>query len=159
MAKVLERVGVNAFHRAALRRLSWLWGVSWLLLGSPFSLLAVTTESYIWRNVAIGGGGFVTGVEFHPTERGLAYARTDVGGAYRWDAAAQTWVPLLDWLGQPDWNLQGVESIALDPTDPNRVYLAVGTYTRPDIGDAELLRSSDRGATWQRTPLPFKLGA
>ncbi|HLP24903.1 MAG TPA: cellulase, partial [Acidobacteriota bacterium] len=119
----------------------------------------MNAETYTWRNVAIGGGGFVTGVEFHPTERGLAYARTDVGGAYRWDAAAQTWVPLLDWLGPAEWNLQGVESIALDPTDPNRVYFAVGTYTRPDVSNAELLRSTDRGATWQRTPLPFKLGA
>lgn len=118
----------------------------------------MNAESYTWRNVAIGGGGFVTGVEFHPTERGLAYARTDVGGAYRWDSAAQTWVPLLDWLGQSEWNLHGIESVALDPTDPNRVYLAAGTYTRPDVGNAELLRSTDRGATWQRTRLPFKLG-
>jgi photosystem II stability/assembly factor-like uncharacterized protein len=118
----------------------------------------VNAETYTWRNVAIGGGGFVTGVEFHPTERGLAYARTDVGGAYRWDAAAQTWVPLLDGLGQSEWNLHGIESVAIDPTDPNRVYLACGTYTRPDVGNAELFRSTDRGATWQRTPLPFKLG-
>ena len=126
------------------------------------SLAAVgADENYTWRNVAIGGGGFVTGVEFHPTERGLAYARTDVGGAYRWDEAVGRWTPLLDWLGQPDWNLQGVESLALDPTDSHRVYLACGTYTmpRPEIGNGEILRSTDRGATWARTALPFKLGA
>ena len=118
-------------------------------------------DNYVWKNVAISGGGFVTGVEFHPTERGLAYARTDVGGAYRWDETIAHWTPLLDWLGQPDWNLQGVESLALDPTDPNRVYLACGTYTSPlpEISNGEILRSTDRGATWARTPLPFKLGA
>jgi photosystem II stability/assembly factor-like uncharacterized protein len=127
----------------------------WLATG----LFAARAETYTWRNVVIGGGGFVTGIEFHPAERGLAYARTDVGGAYRWDAVAETWVPLLDWLGQADWNLQGVESLALDPSDPERVYLAVGTYTRPNVGNAELLSSADRGSTWRRTPLPFQLGA
>ncbi|MBK9991746.1 MAG: cellulase [Verrucomicrobia bacterium] len=129
-----------------------------LLLAS--SVLAAD-ENYLWRNVVIGGGGFVTGVEFHPTERGLAYARTDVGGAYRWDEATSRWTPLLDWLGQADWNLQGVESVALDPTDPNRVYLACGTYTqhKPEIGNGAILRSTDRGTTWARTALPFKLGA
>jgi len=128
-----------------------------LLIGKIFG----ADEPYTWRNVAIGGGGFVTGVEFHPTERGLAYARTDVGGAYRWDEATARWTPLLDWLGQTDWNLQGVESLALDPTDANRVYLACGTYTQPlpEIGNGAILRSIDRGATWARTDLPFKLGA
>ena len=132
----------------------------WLLaltLLAPLS--GATAENYTWRNVAIGGGGFVTGVVFHPTERGLAYARTDVGGAYRWDDAAQTWVPLLDGLGQADWNLQGVESLAVDPADPSRVYLVAGTYTAPDVSNGEVFRSTDRGATWQRTALPFKCGA
>lgn len=132
-------------------------GLGLLLAGD----VAGADESYIWRNVAIGGGGFVTGVEFHPTERGLAYARTDVGGAYRWDESAARWTPLLDGLGQPEWNWQGVESLAVDPTDANRVYLAVGTYTLPvaDVSNGAILRSKDRGRTWAVAQLPFKLGA
>lgn len=43
-----------------------------------------TASSCRWRNVFIGGTGFVTGVLFHPSVRGLAYVRTDIGGAYRW---------------------------------------------------------------------------
>jgi hypothetical protein len=112
----------------------------------------------VWRNVTIGGGGFVTGLIHNPSQRGLLYARTDVGGAYRKDAASRSWVPLLDGFGQPDWNLQGIESLATDPVEPNRVVLAAGTYTSPQVGNGEILRSTDYGKTWQRTPLPFKTG-
>lgn len=113
---------------------------------------------YQWKNVAIGGGGFVTGLSYHPAERGLAYARTDVGGAYRWDDAAARWIALTDHLGADDANLMGIESLALDPTDPNRLYLAAGTYTHPQAGNGAILRSSNRGATFERVDLPFKLG-
>lgn len=119
---------------------------------------APKNEAYAWRNAAIGGGGFVTGIQFHPAERGLAYARTDVGGAYRWDAAARRWIPLTDWIGHDDANLTGIESIALDPSDPQRVYLAAGTYTHERAGNGAILRSADRGATFQRSDLPFKFG-
>ncbi|AKC87593.1 cellulase [Pseudoxanthomonas suwonensis] len=119
---------------------------------------ASKAEPYVWRNVAIGGGGFVTGLVLHPSERGLAYARTDVGGAYRWDAAARRWIPLTDGLGHADANLTGIESVALDPLDPQRVYLAAGTYTHERAGNGAILRSADRGASFQRADLPFKLG-
>jgi hypothetical protein len=70
---------------------------------------------YIWKSVQIVGGGFVDGVIFHPTAAGVRYARTDMGGAYRWDAAAKRWQPILDWVPYKDLNLMGVESIAVDP--------------------------------------------
>jgi photosystem II stability/assembly factor-like uncharacterized protein len=110
---------------------------------------------YIWRNVTIGGGGFVTGIITHPREKGLMYARTDVGGAYRWDTTSQKWIPITDWIGMGDANLTGIESLALDPADPNRVYLAAGTYSTTD---AAILGSDDRGKTFKRTNVPFKMG-
>ncbi|ADJ50193.1 carbohydrate-binding protein [Amycolatopsis mediterranei S699] len=111
---------------------------------------------YTWRNVPIAGGGFVTGFVFNPSRKGLLYARTDVGGAYRWDAGADRWVPLTDWAA--DWNTYGIESVATDPVDPDRLYLATGTYTNDWAGNGALLRSTDQGRTFQRTDLPFKLG-
>jgi len=114
--------------------------------------------AYQWRNVAIGGGGFVSGVLFHPAERGLAYARTDVGGAYRWDAAQSRWVALTDWIGAEDENLMGIDGMAIDPQDPDALYLAAGTYMHERAGNAAILRSHDRGRTFARTDLPFKLG-
>jgi hypothetical protein len=113
---------------------------------------------YTWKSVQIVGGGFVDGVIFHPTAAGVRYARTDMGGAYRWDGASKRWQPMLDWVPYKDLNLMGVESIAVDPAHPNRVYLACGTYTNPRTPNGAILRSDDRGRTFQRTDVPFKFG-
>ena len=118
----------------------------------------VKSRPYTWRNVQIVAGGFVDGLVFNPAARDVLYARTDIGGAYRWDPATKRWMPLLDWLGADDWNLYGTESIGVDPMDANRVYLAVGTYTQSFASNGAILRSSDRGRTWKRTDLPFKNG-
>ncbi|WP_175408860.1 sialidase family protein [Streptomyces sp. TRM64462] len=114
---------------------------------------------YRWRTAVIGGTGFITGVLFHPSVRGLAYARTDIGGAYRWEDRTGCWKPLTDHIGWDDWNLLGVEAMAVDPAHPDRLYLALGTYTQPWAGNGAVLRSDDRGATWSRTDLDVKLGA
>jgi xyloglucan-specific exo-beta-1,4-glucanase len=116
-------------------------------------------ENYQWSRVQIVGGGFVPGIVFNPKEKDLIYARTDIGGAYRWDASSKKWVQLLDFVGMEEWNMLGVESIATDPVDPNRVYVASGTYTN-DWTDSNgvILRSANKGRTWKRTELPFKLG-
>ena len=128
-------------------------------VNAPTAAPAAATQPYSWNNVQIGGGGFVPGIVFNQGKSGLVYARTDVGGAYRQDPTSRKWIPLLDSVGWNDWNLTGVASLATDAADPNRVYVAAGSYTNswdPDNGD--ILRSTDQGATWQRTVLPFKVG-
>ena len=52
----------------------------------------VGSVAYNWKNVVILGGGFVSGIVFSPVEKDLVYARTDVGGAYRWNPADKTWI-------------------------------------------------------------------
>ncbi|MFE6620064.1 xyloglucanase [Streptomyces sp. NPDC057740] len=115
---------------------------------------------YTFRNAELVGGGFVSGIVFNQSERGLVYARTDIGGAYRLDTATKRWIPLTDWIGWDEWGHTGIISIATDEVDPDRVYLAAGTYTLPDWDPttAAILRSTDRGRTWKTTPLPFRLG-
>ncbi|MER7621678.1 RICIN domain-containing protein [Streptomyces sp. NPDC126503] len=116
------------------------------------------TGPYVWNNAQVVGGGYVTGLVFNPREKGLLYVRTDMGGAYRWDGAAEQWIPLTDWIGEKDWNLLGIDALATDPVDPDRLYLAAGTYTNEWAGNGAILRSTDRGRTFRRTDLPFKLG-
>jgi hypothetical protein len=120
---------------------------------------AAASESYTWKNAEIVGGGFVPGIIFSPAQKDLIYARTDIGGLYRWNAATSRWIPLLDWVGQKNWGYNGVVSVAPDPTDANKVYAAVGMYTNDwDPNNGAIIRSGDKGNTWQVTPLPFKLG-
>jgi xyloglucan-specific exo-beta-1,4-glucanase len=114
---------------------------------------AAAPATTAWRNVNITAGGFVDGLVFSQAERGLAYARTDIGGAYRWSGG--TWVPLLDFTSFDNWNDLGVESIAADPRNSGKVWAAVGEY--PTSGNGEVLRSSNQGRTWQTATLPFPL--
>ncbi|MGW2517453.1 cellulose binding domain-containing protein [Streptomyces sp. NPDC001617] len=137
-----------------------------LLAGTPPALAAdhsakvtLAADTYTWKNARIDGGGFVPGIVFNRSEKNLVYARTDIGGAYRWQESSKTWTPLTDSVGWDDWGHTGVVSLASDSVDPNKVYAAVGTYTNSwDPGNGAVLRSADRGASWQKTDLPFKLG-
>ncbi|WP_097323911.1 cellulose-binding domain-containing protein [Paractinoplanes atraurantiacus] len=130
-----------------------------MVLARPLTATAAAVDPYNWKNVRIDGGGFVPAVVFNPGERNLIYARTDIGGAYRWNESGQSWTPLLDWVGQDDWGYNGVVSIAPDPVETSRVYAAVGMYTNSwDPNNGAILRSSDKGNTWQITTLPFKNG-
>jgi len=115
--------------------------------------------SYSWTNVRIVGGGYVTGVYFHPTQKNLMYARTDIGGAYRRGPNDTQWVPLLDFTSRANSNWAGVEALGLDPTDPNKLYLAVGEYYASWAGNGAMLVSSDQGNTFKTVPLSFKNGS
>src|SRR5690606_38694904 len=102
---------------------------------------------------------FVPGLIFNQSEAGLVYARTDIGGAYRLDPVTRRWIPLTDHVGWDDWGHNGILSLATDPVDPDRVYVAAGTYTNGwDPNNGAIMRSSDRGETWRTTELPFKVG-
>ena len=158
-------VPLIASHRLGAVRT--MLAVGWMIVcmapayGENDGAAPLTSAKYVWQSVKIVDGGVMPGIYIHPAVPGLMYIRANVGGAYRWDSTQAIWVPLLDWLGgaRSDWNLTGVESIALDPTDPGRVYIAAGTYTEPWAENGAILISADKGTTFQRVDLPFKLGA
>ena len=94
------------------------------LLMNLFQAYEVKAQNsgYTWKNAPIGGGGFVTGIVTHKTSDDR-YCRTDVGGAYRWDAASNKWVQLLDWFNEAENGFYGVDALALDPQNANNIYM------------------------------------
>jgi xyloglucan-specific exo-beta-1,4-glucanase len=122
-----------------------------------------STPTYTYKNVQIVGGGFVDGLYFHPKSQGLMYAKTDIGGAYRWNNVTggdSQWVPLLNFVGRFYSGFdQGVESLAIDPNDPARLYLAVGEYADSYGQNGTILISDDMGNTFTNVPLPIKFGS
>ncbi|MBC8085507.1 MAG: T9SS type A sorting domain-containing protein [Hymenobacter sp.] len=119
---------------------------------------AQTPEPYSWNSMAVGGGGFVSGIVMSPTQAGLMYARTDVGGAYRWDQATSRWLPLMDWASEQQQGMFGVESLALDPQNAATVYAFCG-ISYFNNGRSFILRSTNYGATFTVTDVSAQFKA
>jgi Big-like domain-containing protein len=114
-------------------------------------------SGFSWESVNTQGMGYVTGLVVHPLAPNDIYIRTDVGGAYRFDRTNQYWIPLLDQYGILQSEIYGIASVAPDPTNINTVYIAAAlgrTITGSSVfSPAEVLVSTDRGATWGATGL------
>ncbi len=103
----------------------------------------------------IGGGGWVTGLSVTPAEKGLVYARADVSGAYRWNAATRSWKQLVTASSLPKGYVGygkycGVDSIVGAPSDARVAYMmsASHPYTQA-VG--QVFKSVNRGDTLTAT--------
>ncbi|KAJ9465402.1 Xyloglucanase Xgh74A [Diplonema papillatum] len=103
-------------------------------------------EKYVYGNVAMGGAGYVAGIVTRTEKPYQTYIRTDVGGMYKWDG--EKWNPLMDWVSYDKQGLLGVESLALDPNDPCRLY-AVAARDDRSGGMTAFLRSTDYGKSFE----------
>ncbi|MBQ7834596.1 MAG: hypothetical protein IJ385_02325 [Ruminiclostridium sp.] len=110
---------------------------------------------YTYKSLSVPGGGFVTGFVFHPSHKDLLYARTDVGGIYRYDFNLNQWHFLSACFNEYERHLMQPLSIALDKENKNSLYAMCGSYGR-NGGKAALLISADRGATFTEKPVPFQ---
>lgn len=115
-------------------------------------MIPIKALAYQYRHLPIGGGGYVTGFIFHPTDPNVMYCRTDIGGVYRFDDAAQQWVSLIDHVSYTDLRETCPISVALDADRPERLYIASGVWDPSKNG--KLTVSDDYGTTFRSYELP-----
>jgi hypothetical protein len=116
------------------------------------------SANYTFKPVNMGGAGWVTGLVFHPAVADVVYCRTDVGGAFKWDASGSQWIPLVTHTRMPGiaavnpgnygpgartGNFYEVESIALDPKNANTLYMSMGN--EDDTQGGIVVKSTDGG--------------
>ena len=124
-----------------------------VVVSGPHDTGPVANEAYLWKPVAIGAGGFITGMAFDPSGQ-TRLIRTDVYGAYIWDSGTSLWRQLINAASMPagDQNkssAQGVYEIAVAPSNSSQLYMAFKGW---------VYSSSDRGAHWTRAssgPFPI----
>lgn len=82
----------------------------------PLLLAAAPIEAAsAWTNVNTGGGGgFTPSIVFHPKTKGVAFARTDIGGMYRLNSD-DSWTPISDSFAQ---DATWYENLAIDKRTP-----------------------------------------
>lgn len=86
--------------------------------------------------------GRVPALAFHPTDRNILYIGTSAGGVWKSVNEGASWTPLTD--GQCSL-VTG--AIAVDPVNPNIVYVGTGEFYEATAG-CGVLRSTDGGASW-----------
>jgi len=108
-----------------------------------------TVSAPSWSTLPLGGGGYVTGLVSDPTGADI-YGRSDCGGAFKWNAAKAQWDSITDTIvPTSDVNsnaAMSISSIAVDPNQPNQLYVAVGDFVWAAIHG--IFSSNDKGAHW-----------
>ncbi|GAB4447766.1 MAG: hypothetical protein OHK0036_02460 [Bacteroidia bacterium] len=89
-------------------------------------------------------------VRFHPTNSNIIYVGTAAGGMWVSTNGGSTWTTTTDNLGS-----LGVSDIAIDPSNPNIIYIATGDYDAGDTYSIGVYKSTDGGLTWSATGLTY----
>ncbi len=108
---------------------------------------ASIADTYQWDTLAIGGGGFVSGIV---TGKKVMYARTDVGGAYKYNYTSGKWEQLFGFLNEAERGYLSVDAMAVDPTDDSTVYFLCGCAYFSDAG-TRIYKTTDGGKTFTYT--------
>lgn len=105
----------------------------------------VTNSPRTFYPLKLGGGGFITGYDMHTD--GTFVCRTDVYGAYIWNASTLKWEQLVTDARMPDSDVHvdfyaGVFEIAIAPSNSSVIYMAYLGY---------VYKSTNKGQNFVRT--------
>jgi hypothetical protein len=125
------------------------------------------SANYTWAPVQIGAGGWMRGMAISPSDPTRMYARGDVENLYRWNNAAQTWVPTKLASAFPSSITAapanaGAGAIAIDAGNPDHILVAYQLSVSSDLSatnqniNLNVYASWDGGVTF--TPGNLSLG-
>jgi len=97
-----------------------------------------------------GGAGRLNCIEFHPNNPNIMFVGAPSGGLWKSTDGGLTWVTNTDYLA----NI-GVSDIAIDPVNPNNMYLATGDGDAGDTYSIGILKSIDGGNSWDTTNISW----
>lgn len=87
--------------------------------------------------------GRVNGVAYHPTDANTFYLVGAQGGVWKTTDGGVNYTPLSD-----KWEVMAASSVAVDPTNPNIIYVGTGDYPGSKPYCMGIMKSTDGGATW-----------
>jgi photosystem II stability/assembly factor-like uncharacterized protein len=111
--------------------------LNWELLGPK----PITSEYWSGNDDA---SGRVVDIAPHPVNPDTCYIASASGGIWKTIDGGNNWTPLTDELSNLNHG-----AIAIDPSNPETVYIGTGEYTTGSRGDG-VFKSTDGGQTWVR---------
>jgi hypothetical protein len=97
-----------------------------------------------------GGIGRIDAIAFHPTDTNTIYVGCPSGGVWASYNGGQNWQNL-----NTDFQLPGlgVSSVAVDPENPNNIFLGTGDADSEYVFSSGIYRSADAGQNWEEAGL------
>ncbi len=103
-------------------------------------------------NSGYNGIGRLNCVAVHPTDNNTIWVGAATGGIWKSTDGGNSWLPLTD-----DLKVLSVTALAVDPLDPNTIYMGTGDANGSQEPSVGVLKSTDGGVTWSTTGLTWNL--
>ena len=129
---------------------------AWPFLKYEVLMKRLSDIQYSFNSLSVPGGGFVTGFIFHPAAPDILYARTDIGGIYKYDFSAEKWDILGNSITEFQHHLTRPLAMALDPQKPNMLFAMCGDsrFGFPN-GNSAFIVSDNFGKSFTEKKVPF----
>jgi PKD repeat protein len=115
--------------------------------------------THVWHEVGPttvpttgGGAGRLTFVQFHPNDVNTIFVGTPNGGLWKSLNGGVNWTNSNDYI-----NVIGCSDLAIDPIDPNKMFLATGDNDHFSTNSVGVLKTIDGGLNWNPTGLTFSV--